>query len=165
MGLYKAIAECFGHSSTFDESNPAFTSTNEKAIPVITPTTEVQTAEALISAISVAEKLGRNLEITLQNIVEDNGFVHSNGLWYEGIAKILLGYFETLVREGQDAKFTGAVKEAFEKANDVVREFVDDHPILTAVVVTLVVLGLLMYAAPWAVRALGFTLQGPLEGE
>ena len=164
MDLFRTIALCLGVSTTSDEAITSSHPSDNKIAIMVSPT-ETETADRLISAIFASDKLGKSLGNRLEEIVKDSGLVRSNGRWYEGIAKVLLQRFESLIKDGQDAKFTGAVKEAFDKAQDVVNTFVHDHPVLTAVAVTLLVLGLLMYAAPWAVQALGFTLDGPLEGK
>jgi hypothetical protein len=164
MDMYKAIVDCLFGSNSYHENATSCVTSDNKRLLVSTTATEIQTAEDLLSVLLASEKLGNDLETRLKNIVKDSGLVHTNGLWYEGLARILLKRFESLIKEGQGANLTGAVKESFDKAKDTVEEFVHNHPILTSVAVTLLVLGLLMYAAPWAVQALGFTLDGPLEG-
>ncbi|RDW57756.1 hypothetical protein BP5796_12557 [Coleophoma crateriformis] len=164
MDMLKAIEECLVFSAISNEDVTSCTKSDNKRLLVSTPATEVQTAETVLSAILAAEKLGNDLDARLQNIVRESGLVHSNGLWYEGLAKILLERLKVLIEDGQESGLTGAAKEAFDNAKDIVQEFVRDHPVLTAVAVTLLVLALLMYAAPWAVEALGFSLEGPLEG-
>ncbi|TEY19552.1 hypothetical protein BOTCAL_1885g00010 [Botryotinia calthae] len=164
MDMYKTIVDCLFGSNNYHENTTSWAMSDNKRLLLNTNATEIQTAEALLSALLTSEKLGDDLETRLKNIAKDSGLVHADGLWYEGLAKILLKRFESLIKEGQDTNFTGAVKESFDKAKDTVEEFVHNHPILTSVALTLLVLGMLLYAAPWAVHALGFTLDGPLEG-
>ncbi|TGO07893.1 hypothetical protein BTUL_0239g00030 [Botrytis tulipae] len=164
MDMFKVIVDCLFCSNNYHENATSFAISDNQRHLLSTNTAEIQTAEALLSALLTSEKLGNDLETRLKNIVNDSGLVHTNGLWYEGLARILLKRFESLIKEGQSANLTGAVKESFDKAEDTVEEFIHNHPVLTSVALTLLVLGLLMYAAPWAVQALGFTLDGPLEG-
>jgi hypothetical protein len=165
MDLCKAIAEyLIGHSTLIDNV-VASSQLDVKTSYALSPSTEAHTAEFLLSELFAADKLGPVLETRLQNIVKESKLVYVNGLWYEGIAKVLLDRFESLIEEGEDVKFTGAVNEALDKARLVVKEFIQEHPMIATVFVTLLVLRLLMYAAPWAVRALGFTLDRPLKGK
>ncbi|RDW58752.1 hypothetical protein BP6252_13228 [Coleophoma cylindrospora] len=164
MDLYNAIIECLGYSPHSNENITSRTAANNRRLTIFIPAIEVQTAEIVYSAILSAEKLGKDLDARVQDIVRESRLVHTNGLWYEGLAVSLLEHFRNLIEDGKASKLTGAAKEAFDKAKDIVQEFVHDHPVLTAVAVTLLVLALLMYAAPWAIEALGFTLDGPLEG-
>ncbi|ATZ54633.1 hypothetical protein BCIN_10g06150 [Botrytis cinerea B05.10] len=164
MDMYKAIVDCLFGSNNYHEDTTSLAIYDNKLLLINTNATEIETAEALLSLLLTSEKLGDDLETRLKNIVKDSGLVHADGLWYEGLAKILLKRLESLIKEGQSANLTGAVKEAFDKAKGTVDEFVRNHPVLTSIALTLLVLGLLMYAAPWAVHALGFTLDGPLEG-
>lgn len=162
--MYKAIVDCLFGSNNYHEDTTSLAIYDNKLLLLNTNATEIETAEALLSLLLTSEKLGDDLETRLKNIVKDSGLIHADGLWYEGLAKILLKRLESLIKEGQSANLTGAVKEAFDKAKGTVDEFVRNHPVLTSIALTLLVLGLLMYAAPWAVHALGFTLDGPLEG-
>jgi hypothetical protein len=60
---------------------------------------------------------------------------------------------------------SGALKEASDKAYAAAAEFVHEHPVLTAALVTIVAIGILVLLAPWAVEALGFGELGPVEGK
>ncbi|KAF5878862.1 uncharacterized protein Bfra_001033 [Botrytis fragariae] len=164
MDMFKVIVDCLLCSNDYHENATYSAISDNNRLVLSTNAAEIRTAELLLSALLTSEKLGKDLETRLKDIVKDSGLVHTNGLWYEGLARILLRRFESLIEEGQGANLTGAVKEAFDKARVTVDDFVDNHPILTSVIITLLVLGLLMYAAPWAVHALGFTLDGTLEG-
>ncbi|KAF7937949.1 uncharacterized protein EAE97_007745 [Botrytis byssoidea] len=164
MDMFKVIVDCLFCSNDYHE-NPTYSAISDNNRLVLgTNAAEEQTAELLLSTLLTSEKLGNDLETRLKTIVKDSGLVHTNGLWYEGLAKILLKRFEILLEGRNSANLTGAIKESFDKAERTVKDFIHNHPILTAVAVTLLVLGLFMYAAPWAVHALGFTLDGPLEG-
>lgn len=57
------------------------------------------------------------------------------------------------------------MKEAFEKASAAAESFVHEHPVLTAVIVTIVAIGILEMLMPWAIAALGFGEAGPVEGK
>ncbi|TGO29035.1 hypothetical protein BPAE_0019g00050 [Botrytis paeoniae] len=164
MDMFKVIVDCLFCSDNYHENATYSTISDDRRLVLSTNSAEIQTAESLLSALLTSEKLSNDLETRLKNIVKNSGLVHTNGLWYEGLARILLKRFESLIKEGQSGNLTGAVKESFDKAKDTVEEFIRNHPVLTSIALTLFVLGLLMYAAPWAVHALGFTLDGPLEG-
>jgi hypothetical protein len=58
----------------------------------------------------------------------------------------------------------GAMKETYDKVREVAENFVKEHPILTAVIVTVIAIGILAVLVPWAVEALGFGELGPIEG-
>ncbi|TGO40911.1 hypothetical protein BHYA_0029g00200 [Botrytis hyacinthi] len=162
--MLKVIVDCLFCSNDYHENATYSAISDNNRLVLSTNAAEERTAELLLSALLTSDKLGNDLETRLKTIVKDSGLVHTNGLWYEGLARILLKRFESLLKGGQNANLTGAIKESIDKAKGTVDDFIDNHPILTAVAVTLLVLGLLMYAAPWAVQALGFTLDGPLEG-
>lgn len=59
----------------------------------------------------------------------------------------------------------GAMKETYDKVKEVAENFVKEHPILTAMIVTVIAIGILVVLVPWAVEALGFGELGPVEGK
>lgn len=77
----------------------------------------------------------------------------------------------TLCRDGIVAALdsgkvlVGAMKETYDKVRLVAEEFVEEHPILTAMIVTVIAIGILAVLVPWAVEALGFGELGPIEGK
>jgi len=116
---------------------------------------EEEIADAIVSTLFSAEKNGHDLKRTLQNQVHTCG-------WYEGLAKLVLEKVEAAIKAG--AEMGGAMKEAYDKANIVVNEFVEEHPVLTAVLITLLAIGVLAILTPILLEILGFGELGPIEG-
>lgn len=116
---------------------------------------EEEIAASILSTLFTAEKSGHDLERTLQDIV------HSCG-WYEGLAKRVLDLLVDALKTGK--AMAGAMKEAYDKAAAIASDFVHKNPVLTAVIATVVAIGILAILAPWAVEALGFGELGPIEG-
>jgi hypothetical protein len=121
--------------------------------------TTQEIADTVLAAIYSAEKPGRSLELTLQDIVSECG-------WTESLAAAILNTLELALKEG--APMGQAVKDAYEttveaaeKALGLIRDFEREHPILFW---SLVALGILAILAPWALEALGFAELGPVEG-
>ena len=83
--------------------------------------------------------------------------------WYEGLAKKILDGLVKILSEG--AVMGEAMKEAFDKPSAAANQFAKEHPVYTAVLVTVVAIGILVIVAPWVVEALGFGELGPIEGK
>ena len=120
-----------------------------------------ETASGIVSVLLSAESAGKDLDIQVQSIV------HQAGGWYQSLAIAVL---ETLVQGIQEGKLimNEAMKQAWEKAKacaDGVGGFVSKHPVWTAAIVTVVVLGMLVILAPYILEWLGFSALGPVEGE
>jgi hypothetical protein len=61
-----------------------------------------------------------------------------------------------------------AVKAAYEKAVaavNKVKEWAEAHPEMTAVIITLIALGVLALMVPWLAASLGFAEEGIIEGK
>ena len=61
-----------------------------------------------------------------------------------------------------------AMKAAYEKAVTAVnkvKEWADAHPEMTAVIITLIALGVLALMMPWLMAYLGFAEEGIIEGK
>ena len=156
MEFFQAIRECLtGRDDTISPQNA-----NDKRKPVrgLKPSepTEEELASTILSTLLTAEKRGRDLENRLRDLVHTTG-------WYEGLAKRILDGLVAALNSG--AAMGGAMKEAFDKASAIASDFVHAHPVLTAVLVTVVAIGILVILVPWAVEALGFGELGPIEGE
>jgi hypothetical protein len=82
--------------------------------------------------------------------------------WTDALARRILDGLVNALNAG--AAMGGPMKEAFDKASAEAKKFVEEHPILTAVIVTLIAIGILEIMVPWAVAALGFGELGPIEG-
>lgn len=109
-------------------------------------------AAEVIQVLYEAEEKGRDLEYALQDIVWECG-------WTQNIAiAVLHGLENALKREYPMGK---ALKEAFERSTSAAIGFAREHPVYC----TIIALGILVALAPWALEALGFGLEGPLEGK
>lgn len=105
-----------------------------------------------------AEKPGWTLRAQLNDAVGTEG-------WTENIAKGILAGLQRVIQQGS-AAIGPSLKEAVDVSTSAalnVFEFARDHPIVTGVFVTM--LGVLYLFTPWVLEALGFGIEGPLEGE
>jgi len=150
MDLIKTLLPCFTGIEQTD-----LHSTNEKHPSTDNPPTEKETASRIISILFTTEKRGQDLRNLVQNEVQTCG-------WYEGLAKRILDALVAALKAGK--AMGGPMKEAFDKASEEAERFVKEHPVLTAVLVTVVALGILAILTPWAISALGFGELGPVEG-
>ena len=148
--LVRAIADCLCGSPYTEDEYP-----NEKrALLSHDPRTTEEIAEQVVHAILHAEKGGRDLQKTLNNIVGTNG-------WTERVAEWTLAKLEQALKEA--SKLGTVLKEAYDKACDIaigIEGFVQEHPVFC----TVIALGVLVLIAPWAIEALGFGELGPIEG-
>lgn len=118
--------------------------------------TEDELAASVVSLILNAEKLGKDLVKRIETEIHTAG-------WYEGLAKkILDGLVAALDAGAQMAK---GMKEAFDRAYAIAKKFAEEHPVLAAVMTTLIAIGILVIVIPWAVEALGFGELGPIAGK
>lgn len=120
-----------------------------------------ETASTIVSALLSADLAGEELDAHIRSIV------HQAGGWYESLA---LAVLRTLVQGFQEGKLimNDAMKVAWEKAKacaDGVGGFASEHPVWTAAIITVVVLGMLVILAPYVLEWLGFSALGPVEGE
>jgi hypothetical protein len=158
MDLFKAVHQCFTGQEYND--NPQDVSANneivssEKKVPI--KPTEEEIAESILSALFTADKPGHDLDRTVQDIVHTYG-------WYEGLAQRILDGIVAALDAGK--AMGGAMKEAFDKAYEVASKFVEEHPVLTAAIVTIIAIGVLVVLLPWVVEALGFGELGIVEGK
>ncbi|KAF2798924.1 hypothetical protein K505DRAFT_189854, partial [Melanomma pulvis-pyrius CBS 109.77] len=126
----------------------------KRAILSHDPRTAEEIAEQVVHAIVNAEKGGKHLHKTLNNIVGATG-------WTEKVAEWTLAKLEQALKEA--SKLGPALKEAYDKAWEAARGiegFVQEHPVFC----TVIALGVLVMIAPWAIEALGFGELGPIEG-
>ena len=150
MGLITAILDCLtGGADQHDEP------IKEKGYAKYTDT-ETRSTQAIatdvMNALLSAEKKGRDLERTLQNIVGEYG-------WTENIAKAILDALEKVLKNA--APMAQAMKDAFDKATSAAVDFAREHPVYC----TIIALGILVILAPWVIEALGFGELGPIEGK
>lgn len=82
--------------------------------------------------------------------------------WTDTLARQILNGMVTAIESGK--VMGGAFEVALNEVAPEVKNFVHEHPVLTAVVTTLVAICVLEYMVSWTVTALGFGDLGPLEG-
>lgn len=111
---------------------------------------EKKIADNIVSRLYVAE--------TREALREEFRVQH----WTNTLARHILDGLVNAINSGK--VMGGAVKQAYDKVAPEVENFVHEHPILTAVVATLIAICILEYLVPWAVAALGFGELGPIEG-
>ena len=126
--------------------------------------TTQQAASSIVSALQDAEKAGPSLDDTIQSLV------HQAGGWSEYLAAKIVSALEAVLKAGGELK--GPLKEAYDKACEEAKEIeglAAEHPIATAVLCTVIALGVLVILAPYVIEALGFIFGfgelGPIEGE
>lgn len=121
-------------------------------------------ASSIVSAMLDADKPGTSLDATIESLV------HEAGGWTEGIAKKILATLEVVIRAAKP--MNAAMQEAYDRAMEEAKkipEFAAEHPIETAVICTVIALGILVTLAPYVVEYLGFCAGfgelGPIEGK
>ncbi|KAF2811207.1 uncharacterized protein BDZ99DRAFT_415695 [Mytilinidion resinicola] len=118
-------------------------------------------ASRLLTTLLRAEKPGKTLQESLQHDLDLTGEVRTQG-WYETVAAKLLAGMERAIEDGK--AIGGAVGEVLTHARTFAADFIREHPVYTAVIVTIVALGVLYLLWPWVVSALGFGEAGPVAG-
>ncbi|CZT02741.1 related to lincomycin-condensing protein lmbA [Rhynchosporium agropyri] len=157
MDIITAIKQCLTGSSSFT-SNSTFTSIRTDIKHPIFPIapTDTELASSLLSTLFTSSKSISSLQVHLSSQI------YSQNRLTTRLAQHLL---DGLVHALNSGKVTGStMREAFDKASTVAEEFAEKHPVLVAVMVTLVAIGILVLVMPWAVEALGFGELGPIEG-
>ncbi len=152
--LIKAITECLlgqpDHAST-----TTTTTSDEKSKIAISQRmshTASEIATDIVHALYIAEKPGRKLKCTLNDIVSECG-------WTEHLATAILEKLEAALKTA--AQMGQVMKEAFNKATEEAYGFAGKHPVYA----TIIALGILVVLAPWVIEALGFGEIGPIEGK
>jgi hypothetical protein len=149
MDIIKSIVGCIT-----GRDNQAESLVNEKADPNHTDEdrrTAQTIATDVLNVLCTAEKNGRDLKRTLQDIVGEYG-------WTEKIATAILNGLEKILKNG--ASMAQAMKDAFQRATNAAEAFAREHPVYC----TVIALGILVILAPWVIEALGFGELGPIEG-
>jgi hypothetical protein len=122
------------------------------------PLTMIQKAtHDTLRALTLAEKPGRSLEITIDSIVAQSGG------WSEYIARKILDAVEQVIKMGGPVQ--AAMAEALKKSRDAAQKltaFAKEHPELMCI---LIALGVLAILVPVVITALGFTAEGVVEGK
>ena len=172
MDFFKALLPCFPFTPdeptiSFSTKTPhpnTFLSEKTAAYPLkhaSQPTVTIQqAADSIICALQDTEKAGPSLDVTIQSIV------HQAGGWSEYLAAKIVSALEAVLKAGGEMK--GPLKEAYDKACEEAKKIeglAEDHPVATAVLLTVVALGVLVLLAPYVLDALGFAESGVIEGE
>ena len=125
--------------------------------------TDQEIAAKIIEILRTAQKSGPRLSVSVQDIA-----VQAGG-WTERLAKALRKALEEVLKAADH--MGDAMKEAHEKSMESamkIEAFIEDsereHPIYTALLITVVALGILVLLTPWVIEALGFAATGPVEG-
>lgn len=108
-----------------------------------------------------------SLRAKIDNIAHQQG-----GGWSEWLADRIRQGIEAVLllleNEELERVMGPAMRDAYARACDaaeVFEGFVKEHPIATAVFVTVLAIGILVVLAPWVLEVLGFGELGPVEGE
>ena len=118
------------------------------------------TATSIVNTILNAKTAGPDLDADIASLV------HQAGGWSEYLATKVLSGVEAVLKAGKERN--GAMKVAYDKACEaanVFEDFVEEHPIATAVFVTVIAIGVLVIVAPYVIELLGFAELGPVEGK
>jgi len=121
--------------------------------------TEAEAADKSIDTLYSADKAGKDLQHTLEDVVNETGW------WDAAIAKAVLAALEKTLQAGKAMK--PALRQAYDKAvmeAKKMEELAEEHPVLTGVFCTVVALGVLELLWPEMIAALGFGELGPVEG-
>ncbi|MCJ1417999.1 hypothetical protein MMC32_004344 [Xylographa parallela] len=111
---------------------------------------------------------GPSLDSQIKNIV------HQAGGWRESLAKSILSALEQALHKAFELKEAlspiiqdalAKVMKAGRQTKDFAKWFVEEHPVWTGVILTVVALGILWLIVPYILSALGFGEIGIVEGE
>lgn len=158
-------------SSSFEEEKKPLYEVQHVYRPTPTPTpyfhsttqTDEATANAtsaILSALLQAEKPGRNLDLTVQDLVAQAGG------WYERLAVSVLNALLKVIKDGSNA-LRGAMKEAYDRASEAAKRigwWAHDHPLYATAMGVVIALGVLVILGPGIIHALGFGVLGPEAG-
>ncbi|KAI4146237.1 MAG: hypothetical protein L6R39_003535 [Caloplaca ligustica] len=97
-------------------------------------------------------------------IAQIDGIAHQAGGWSEWLAGKTREGLEAALKagKGMNTAVAAAYARACEAAK-VFEHFAEDHPLATAVFVTVIAIGVLVILAPYVVELLGFGELGPIE--
>lgn len=164
MNLLEAIFPCFnsieepafndkaGHAQSAEAS-----SVNGEKMSLHSKDYEISEDEVATNVLSILFRADKPADVHRQ--LRDQ--IHAYG-WTETLARRVLDGLVNAINAG--LAMGGAMKEAFDRASSEAEKFVHEHPVLTAVIVTLVAMAILYMLMPWVISALGFGELGPIEG-
>lgn len=120
---------------------------------------KAELADEFIAKLFAAENNDAVLQADLKSLI------HAYS-WYDGLAAAILAALENAIKLREE--MGSAVKAAYEKAVTAVnkvKEWAEEHPKMTAVIITLIALGVLALMIPWLMAYLGFAEEGIIEGK
>ena len=147
MAVIRSILDCMCHIE--DDKDFRYSAGNGS------DRSDDDTAAKIVDKIYSAEKSSSALKTELHNIVLANG-------WSEYLAEAVLSTLESALRAGR--AMGPVMKNAYDRAVEEamkVKEFVDANPLFFS----LIALGVIALLTPWLLEALGFGLDGIIEGE
>ncbi|KAI1857103.1 hypothetical protein JX265_011304 [Neoarthrinium moseri] len=137
-----------------------------KPRPTAPPQWQISTPDSFDATVAKVVNILRSADergFTLSKQIDDAIGVEG---WTEWVAERVLEVIEGVLKEGRE-KMAQAMVEAYDKASEAanaVFHFAKDHPVITAVLLTIIAIGVLTILAPVIVEALGFAELGPVEG-
>jgi len=153
------------------------TSLEEKQ-PLLAPRSRTYPSEKQPS-LSIQEASDRIATALLHSTTEDlplqrqvTNIIHQAGGWTESLAEGILTAFTFLLAKAIELKIsiTPIIQDAVDKVVEAGKQtaelaewFVEEHPVWTGVILTLVALGVLWLLWPWILGALGFGEEGIIE--
>ncbi len=139
-----------------DSEKSALLLNNEK----IAHLTCEEAADQIVNVLFEAKDGGSTL------IAQIDGIAHQAGGWSEWLAEQIRKGIEEALMAGKemDTVLAAAYEKACEAAT-VFEHFEKDHPIATAIFVTVIAIGVLVIVAPYVIEILGFGELGPIEGQ
>ena len=157
--IIQALTKCLGN-----RSNPKSTSEKAALLQVYdtnkaekTPYISYNDAKAaeIVKILFTTSKRGAALSKELKDTI-------STTSWTSSLAEAIMNKLVVALEKG--APMAQTMTDAFLRAKTEAETFAEDHPVLTAVILTLVALAILALLFPWALEALGFAELGPVEG-
>jgi len=158
--LSKLLGCCCIHTDQeLPFSEKRLTTNTDSYIPYKDNLSKAEVADKIIAKLFAAKKNDAALQADLQSVI------HAYG-WYDGLASAILSALEIAIKIGEE--MGSAVKTAYDKAVaavNTVKDWAEAHPEMTAVIITLIALGILALMIPWLMAYLGFAEGGIIEGK
>lgn len=158
MSTVSAIIACLCGSP--DDTYPVDQKVDTRLSIVTSPgSTDTDVADEVVYLLRNAERNGPELKTQVCDVISAEG-------WTEKIARAVLDGLEYIIKNWRE-KVGNALREAIDAAEAAAKAcftFTEEHPYLTAGLLTIVAVGVLVWMAPWAVEALGFGELGPIAG-
>ena len=145
------------HQSSKPEKSIAIFHDEDEKTPLLSCE---EAATSIVDAIFKADSDGVSL------IAYINDIAHQAGGWSEWLADKIRKGMEAALMAGKE--MSAVMAAAYAKAREaakVFEHFVEDHPLATAVFVTVLAIGVLAILSPYILEMLGFAELGPVEGE